>query len=379
MTTLHGIIRDEIQARGIMRFDRFMEKALYHPEFGYYSKLDGPSPIGKSGDFFTSVSVGPLFGRLLGRQFLQMWQALGKAKSFWIIEQGAHDGQLACDILEWCRAEAPDFFEAIHYAIVQSTGTLRMRQKCAPEMEILSRITWFENLTALATEKPVGVFFSNELVDAFPVRGIACRSGEWLEQYVDNGPDGNFIWAEKPIDDPILAGVVDELPLFPIEGYVTEVNLPARGWIGEVAKAMKQGYVLTIDYGYPASVYYAPFRMTGTLTAFVRHHGVDDVLSEPGMRDITAHVDFTSLARAGEKAGLTTLGFVDQQRFLTGIAHDEMTGVSGPRLNIQQDSRAWTTLTHPEHLGANFHALVQAKNAPAKLDGLRFARPGGLD
>ena len=211
------------------------------------------------------------------------------------------------------------------------------------------------------------------------MRGIACRSGEWLEQYVDNGPDGSFIWAEKPIKDPELARVVDELPLFPIEGYVTEVNLNARSWIAEVARAMKRGYVLTIDYGHPASVYYAPFRIAGTLTAFVRHHGVDDVLSEPGMRDITAHVDFTSLAKAGEKAGLTTLGFIDQQRFLMGIAHDEMTGVSGPRLNIQKDVRAWTTLTHPEHLGANFHALIQARNAPAKLDGLRFVRPGGLD
>jgi len=102
-------------------------------------------------------------------------------------------------------------------------------------------------------------------------------------------------------------------------------------------------------------------------------------LAEPGMRDITAHVDFTSLAQAGEKAGLSTLGFLDQQRFLMGIAHDELSGTDGPPLKIQESLRAWNTLTHPDHLGANFYALLQAKNAPANLDGLRFARPGGLE
>jgi len=136
---------------------------------------------------------------------------------------------------------------------------------------------------------------------------------------------------------------------------------------------------LTIDYGYPASLYYAPFRFSGTLTAFVRHHSIDDVLAEPGMRDITAHVDFTALARAGEHAGLATLGFLDQQHFLMGVAHEELSGAGGPQVKIQENLRAWNTLTHPNHLGADFFALLQAKDAPANLDGLRFARPGGLE
>jgi SAM-dependent MidA family methyltransferase len=164
-----------------------------------------------------------------------------------------------------------------------------------------------------------------------------------------------------------------------IEDYTTEINLRARQWIGEVGRAMSRGYVLTIDYGYPASLYYAPFRTGGTLTAFVRHHSVDDVLAEPGMRDITAHIDFTALARAGEKAGLATLGFLDQQRFLMGVAHDELSGAGGPLVKILENLGAWNTLTHPEHLGADFFALLQAKDAPANLDGLRYARPGGLE
>ena len=374
MTALEEIIRAEIRAAGPMRFDRFMEMALYQPGTGYYAKIGGPSPIGRSGDFFTSVSVGPLFGRLLARQFFQMWRELGTPNPFWMIEQGAHDGQLACDILEWCREETPEFFEAIHYAIVQSSGAASMHQKCAPETGIIARMTWMENLAALATEEPVGVFFSNELVDAFPVRSIIYRSGQWLEQHV--AIDGeNLRWTNRAIDDAELSAAIVALPLPAIEGYMTEINLRARQWIAEVGRALHRGYVLTIDYGHPASLYYAPHRTHGTLTAFVKHHGIDDVLTEPGMRDITAHVDFTALAQAGDKAGLSTLGFLDQQRFLLGIAHDELSGADGPRVEIQENLGAWHTLTHPEHLGADFFALLQAKNAPANLDGLRFARP----
>jgi SAM-dependent MidA family methyltransferase len=380
MTALEEIIRGKIRAAGPMRFDRFMEMALYHPGSGYYAKLGGPSPIGRSGDFFTSVSVGPLFGSLLARQFFQMWQVLEKPNPFWIIEQGAHDGQLACDILEWCRAQSPEwpeFFDTIRYAIVQSSGAASIHQKCAPEPGLISHMTWFENLAALAAEQPVGVFFSNELVDAFPVRSITYRSGQWLEQHVDIDAEA-LRWVDRPIADAELTTAIDALSLPVIEGYTTEINLRACSWIGEVGRALNRGYVLTIDYGYPAPVYYAPFRVHGTLTAFVKHHGIDDVLAEPGMRDITAHVDFTALAQAGEKAGLTTLGFLDQQRFLMGVAHDELSGAGGPWVKIQENLGAWNTLTHPDHLGADFFALLQAKDAPANLDGLRFARPGGL-
>ncbi len=380
MTALEEIIRAEIRAGGPMRFDGFMEMALYHPGAGYYAKTGGPSPIGRSGDFFTSVSVGPLFGRLLARQFFQMWRLLSHPNPFWIIEQGAHDGQLACDILEWCReqsSEWPDFFDAIRYAIVQSSGAASIRQQCAPEPGLVSYMAWFENLAELAAEKPAGVFFSNELVDAFPVRAVTHRSGQWLEQHVDI-EGGALRWLNRPVEDAELRAAIAALPLPDVEGYTTEINLRARRWIGEVARALNRGYALTIDYGYPASLYYAPFRSHGTLTAYVKHHSVDDVLAEPGMRDITAHIDFTALAQAGEEAGLVPLGFLDQQRFLMGVAHDELSGAGGPLVNIQENLGAWNTLTHPEHLGADFFALLQAKNAPANLDGLRFARPGGL-
>jgi SAM-dependent MidA family methyltransferase len=374
MTPLEKIIRAEIAASGPMRFDRFMDLALYHPGLGYYAKPDGASPIGRSGDFYTSVSVGPLFGRLLARQFFQMWQLLGQPGEFWIAEQGAHDGQLACDILEWCRAETPAFFDTIRYAIVQAAGSQKILQKSAPEADLVSRITWFDDLPKLAAEKPVGVFFSNELVDAFPVRTIVYRGGQWREHCVEVA-DGALAWTDVPLDDPALVKAVAALEPPALEGYATEINLHAGEWMHHVARAMHRGYIVTIDYGFPAHEYYAPHRPSGTLTAYVKHHGVDDVLAEPGMRDITAHVNFTALAQAGKDAGLATLGFLDQQHFLMGIAHDELAGADGPRAGIAPNTRAWNTLTHPEHFGTRFHALVQGKDAPENVDGLRFAKP----
>jgi SAM-dependent MidA family methyltransferase len=379
MTELDKIIRAEIRSSGPMRFDRFMELALYHSDFGYYAQIGKRSQTGRSGDFFTSVSVGPLFGRLLARQFFQMWEALGSPRPFGIVEQGAHDGRLMCDVLEWCRAETPEFFEAIRYGVVESSpAACAVQRELAEKTGVAGSLTWFDRPASL-DEWPVGIFFSNELVDAFPVRVIACHVGQWQEKCVGVDEEEALTWVTREIEDRELARVVETLSLPLIEGYTTEINWPAHRWMKEVASVVKRGYVLTIDYGFPASVYYAPFRTGGTLTAYLNHQRSDEVLAEPGMRDLTAHVDFTALARAGEEGGLTALGFVDQQRFLMGIAANELGGKPGPLVRIQENLRAWNTLTHPEYLGARFQVLLQLRHAPANLDGLQFARPGGVN
>jgi SAM-dependent MidA family methyltransferase len=359
MNKLEDFIRSEIRKKGPMRFDEFMRHALYHPENGYYTKRP---KIGREGDFYTSVSVGPLFGRLLARQFWQMWHLLDKPEPFWIAEQGAHDGQLARDILEWCQVETPDFRGALRYAIVDGPHIT----------DTLSR-----SLVQLERDKPTGVFFSNELVDAFPVRAVAFRRGEWHERSVVVGPDG-FSWVEKPIESLDLKLAVAERKIPETEGYVTEISLRARDWMEKVGQAMHRGYVVTIDYGFRSHHYYAPMRTTGTLTAYAKHKRAQNVLAQVGEQDLTTHVDFTWLARAGRRGGLTHLGFVDQQHFLTGIAHEELSGAEGPRTGIAENTGAFQTLTHPQHLGAKFFALVQGKDAPKELDGLMYARPDAL-
>ncbi len=342
-----------------MSFERFMDLALYTPELGYYAKTP---PIGRTGDFYTSVSVGPLFGRLLARQFFQMWRLLGEPDAFSILEQGAHDGQLARDILEWCRAEAPEFAARLRYAVVDSppvAGTVGL------------------TLRQLIAEQPTGVYFSNELFDADSVRVITYRQGAWQERCVVVEGE-QFAWTDRPIIDEALNQAIAERDLLGIEGYTTEISLRGFPRMHAVARGMGRGYVLTIDYGFPAAHYYAPHRASGTLRAYARHQLVDDVLRAPGTQDLTAHVDFTALARAGERGGLITLGFVDQHHFLMGIAHDELAGAGGPVAGVAAQPRAFQTLIHPEHLGTRFFALVQAKDTPGGLDGLRFARATDL-
>jgi len=348
-------IQRAILKNGPMPFDDFMLQALYTPELGYYAK--NPK-IGRGGDFYTSVSVGPLFGRLLARQFWQMWHLLGKPDPFWIAEQGAHDGQLARDILDWCENETPEFWPALRYAIIDGPSLKNARAL---------------SLSQLKREEPAGVFFSNELVDAFPVRVVTFRNDEWRERCVEVAHE-RFIWTDEPRAERDLKLSISERKIPDIEGYTTEINLRARDWMESVAQAMHRGYVLTIDYGFPSYEYYAPHRTGGTLTAYARHKRVDDVLAHVGEQDITAHVDFSALARAGQRGGLESIGFLDQQHFLMGIAQEELSGAPGPRAGVAGNTRAFQTLTHPQHLGAKFHALVQAKDAPPALDGLRFAR-----
>ncbi len=371
MNALEQLVRDEIRARGPMRFDRFMDLALYHPEHGYYAKA---RPIGRTGDFFTSVSVGPLFGRLLAWQFRQMAELLGE-QEFWIVEQGANDGQLARDILEECNRTS-EFFRRLRYLIVEPSLARRDAQALLLE-RFGKRVQWLDRLENGVGKKPAGVFFSNELVDALPVRLIEARNDDWLERRVAVSEDQGLTWTASDADAELRLAI-GALPVVPADGFCTEIGLAARSWAAKTAEFLRRGYYLTIDYGFPAAAYYAPFRREGTLTCYHQHRRGDDVLHAPGEQDITAHVDFTALGRAGESAGLETLGLIDQMRFLTGIVKEHVER-GGRSIDLGPDVKAWQTLAHPEHLGERFKVLVQGRDAPGGVSGLHFVRGGQLD
>ncbi len=371
MNALEEIMRAEIAAAGPMRFDRFMEQALYHPEHGYYA---GPRVIGRGGDFVTSVSIGPLFGRMLARQAAQMAELLGEPE-FWIVEQGAHDGRLARDILEAANG-MPELRDRLRYLIVEPSERLRAAQETLLK-RFGAQVSWIRRVDEGTGPKPSGLFLSNELLDAFPVRLIEHQASDWIERCVGLGSGGELAWCgRKP--DAELQAAVEAIPVPKAEGYCTEIRLAARDWMRGVGRFLRRGYVVTIDYGFPASAYYAPFRRDGTLTCYRGHRRGDEVLRDPGEQDITAHVDFTALVRAGEGVVLTPLALVDQGHFLVGILQGAVANPGDGGVSAA-DAAALKTLTHPEHFGTRFQVLVQARDAPAGLHGLAFARPGGFD
>ena len=351
-------IREAIERAGPVRFDWFMEQALYHPELGYYSS--GRCEIGRKGDYFTNVSVGPLFGRMLAAQFAEMWEIMERPPGFTIVEQGAHHGEFANDVLTAMR----DFPATVRYAIIEPFPILEARQK-----ETLSgfgdTVRWHRSLADL--EPFVGVHFSNELIDAMPVRLISHEpGGEWQEKFVGIFRE-NFAFVTQPIADQELRSHLPEIELPENSGYETEVNLTALDWIESVAARLERGFVLAVDYGYSRADFYAPERTAGTLQAFARHRKIASPLEDVGCVDITTHVEWTSVAEQAENCGLNLIGFTDQHHFMTGLLARH-----SPE---ESERRALQTLLHPEFLGTRFQYLALGKNmATAGLSGFRFAR-----
>jgi SAM-dependent MidA family methyltransferase len=351
-----------VAARGGMPFRDFIELALYHPEHGYYGA--GRARLGRGGDFFTNVSVGKVYGELLAGQFVEMWERLGRPGDFAIVEQGANDGAFAADVLGWCREEASDFYGAMRYVIVEGLEVLRGRQAEALA-GFAGKVSWRPALEEM--EGFTGVHFSNELVDAFPVHLVRWREGGWMELWVT----GELGWLEEPIaPGPLLERLAD-VPQ--IDGYTTEINLEAPRWAATLAARLEQGWVLAVDYGMARDRYYAPESHTGTLQCYAGHTRGIDPLANPGHCDLTAHVEFTSLADAFLATGMELAGYTDQHHFLTGLAARAF----AQRAPTPQESRGLKTLLHPEMLGTSFQVLGVSRGVPEEaLAGFKFARDG---
>jgi SAM-dependent MidA family methyltransferase len=358
---LTQILRARIAHAGPIPFRDFMDAALYHPEHGYYTS--GRAGIGRGGDFFTSVSVGPLFGTLLARQFAEMWERLGEPREFSIVEQGAHRGEFARDVLTALRANSPACFAATRYQIIEPSDALRSAQH-ATLGEFAAH--WSPTLDALPAF--TGVHFSNELLDAFPVHAVAWDGSVWREIHVVLD-GGRFVFTSAP-----LRAALAQLTPVPA-GYRTEINLAALTWIDALATKLTRGFALVIDYGFPRADYYRPERTTGTLTGYARHRRVDDLLAAPGETDLTAHVDFTALAGRALAAGLRVGGFTDQHHFIValGALHFPATIPDTPA--SQRELRAFKTLMHPQMMGRSFQVIGFEKSvaSPIPLTGFRFA------
>ncbi len=363
------LIRSKIQAAGPVSFAWFMEQALYHPEHGYYSS--GRAQLGRRGDYFTNVSVGAIFGRLLAFQFAEMWEQLGRPGGFAIVEQGAHGGEFAADVLCAASKLAPEFFEAIHYIIIEPSPVLRERQ-LRSFSEFRERVEWVVSLETI--EPFTGVHFSNELLDAMPVH-VVRRTNEdtrrqWLERLVDWNRD-QFTFVEAPITDPRISEHLDQWSDLNGE-FELEINLAALDWIKTLSKKLERGFCLTIDYGFVTVDLSASQHRAGTLQYRAQHQRLDSPFDFLGNCDITAHVDWTAVARHASINGLTVSGFTDQHHFLTGII------AKWPDIIPSGDAaarRQLQTLLHPEMMGRSFQALLLSRGTEDhRLGGFQFAR-----
>jgi SAM-dependent MidA family methyltransferase len=433
MSELTEIISREVATQGVISFARFMELALYCPGLGYYERQS--KQIGCQGDFYTSVAVGSLFGELLAFQFVRWLKELpshetvqapnrwktnkvgssqpekAPSRSFQIVEGGAHDGQLANDILMWIKRFEPAWLTRLEYWILEPSSE---RQQWQQEKlaKFAPYVRWFCSWESLDGRELQGVIFSNELLDSFPVHRIGwdAKARCWFEWGVGGTAD-HFIWKRMPLEAsrsdrpqnpvadsgntplpsrghplpigwgegqgegppvhlraPLENGVHLDSPQLPNEllavlpdGFTAEISPAARRWWERAARALDQGKLMTLDYGLSSDDFFVPERANGTLRAYLGHHCSGDLLAHPGEPDLTAHVNFTALQRTGEAAGLVTENVVKQAQFLTRILERTTPQDTSFNFASMERRRQFQTLTHPEHLGRPFKVLVQSR------------------
>ncbi len=368
---LVSTIRAQITQHGPVSFKWFMQNALYHPEFGYYGS--GRARIGRQGDFYTSVSVGKIYGELLAKQFEEMWLRMNAPVSFAIVEEGAHGGQFAHDVLTWLQRFSPDLYQGARYWIVEPNPRLQAEQQARLSRWPRNKVRWCRTLATFEVGALVGVHFSNELIDSFPVHLITCASDRWQENFVDLSRDG-FRFVYGPPSSAPLREHLRTLPIPPREcqPYRTEVNLAALRWVGDLARIFGQGYLLAADYGFSRDELLSPERREGTLTGYRAQQRQPDPFAHVGDSDLTAHVDFTTLAECAETHGFELMGYCDQHHFLVGLGEEELLSIeqstlaSGeePGPEVAHYIRSFKTLMHPGTMGRAFKFIALGKRVP---------------
>ncbi len=374
---LSAVLSAEIARSGPMPFERFMERALYDPELGYYA--GSRQRVGRAGDYVTAPSTGRVFGRLLAMQFREVWDALGQPGELFLIEQGANDGTLLRDVLLAAKQDAPALFCSLKPVVIEPYKRLRHLQE-----RVLADVGLDVQWLASEADLPrlsSAIHYSNELLDAFPTHWLESDGTRWLEIHVSYDSAARCF---RPLAQPVVSmslmeEIARRLPLRPA-GFQAELCLRVGSWAHVLASRIESGFILVMDYGWPRRELYAPTRPQGTLRIYQNHRQGTNPLFMPGNTDITAHVDFTACVEEFETCGWRLAGFCDQQHFLVAAATRlleewEKTG------NLA-DVPAFKALTHPSGMGTTFHALGFCKGVPSEAfrpTGFSYTRQSDLD
>jgi SAM-dependent MidA family methyltransferase len=359
-------IRRRIQEHGEhgkITFAEFLSVAMYWPHGGYYT---GREPVGAQGDYYTSPAVHPAFGALLAVQLFQMWREMDCPSPFTVLELGAGNGLLCRDIAAYAKELPQEFAAALRYVCLDRRTPDPIEKEIPGTDRVMADGLPFQGIQ--------GCILSNEYLDAIPVHQVTMTADGLQEVFVSvKGEDLVEVLGEP--SDTRLAGRLEDLGITLAEGQTAEISLDLERWTHEVTGALERGYVLTIDYGRTAPDLYDPeARRRGTLVTYHQHVQTDAPLTMIGRQDITAQVDFTATARAGEKANLATLGLVTQREFLSnlqlGILQQHLNGHSLSPRQLQANRAGILDLARPGGLG-DFKVLIQAKGMKSeKLWGL---------
>jgi len=339
---------------GRIPFSRYMELALHAPGLGYYAA--GAQKVGAAGDFVTAPEMTPLFATTLATQVAAILAATQRRE---IIELGGGSGRLAADLL--IALAARDSLPS-RYAILEVSPDFAQRQRATLARDVpahLDRVAWITSLPAAID----GALIANEVLDALPVTLVARRGGRWFERGVTwDDTQGAFAWDERPAGARIAALAAARYP--PDGDYLSEINPAAEALVEDVGRRLVAGAALWIDYGFPAAEYYHPQRSEGTLMCHYRHRAHGDPFAWPGLTDITAHVDFTAMAEAGERAGLSVAGFTAQAPFLIGCGMLDALAATGPPESTAyiRAAAAVQKLLAPSEMGELFKILALARS-----------------
>ena len=370
--SLRGIIEQEIRERGPIPFSRYMELCLYHPELGYYSRH--AEQFGRVGDFYTSSDVHAVFGRLLARQFEEMWRVLGKPGQMEILELGPGRGLFAQDVLDWSEKKVPDFFSALRYSMAEQSPELRARIERTLSRHLKSgkaALAAFA-MRGLPREVPL-IVFANEFFDAFPVEVLSAHGSLRI-----SAENGRFVETWVPPSAAELE-FLDRYSVHPEPRERLEVALAAQAFVSEIASTIHIGFLAVIDYGCTREEQLAG-RHRGTLKAIRQHSVSASPYEAPGEQDITADVNFSSLAISLQQAGMDVQSLRTQSQFLMGIGETNQFADAFEECRLPQErAKVALQLKHlvtPAGMGENFHVMIasrgMAKEAGANLAGLSF-------
>ncbi len=357
MNKLKEIIKSAINEAGRITFAKFMELALYHPSYGYYTT--GKSNIGKDGDFYTSPHVHRAFGSVIGNFIIKSFQLIDEDK-LTIIELGAGKGFLALDILNHIKTQNKSYYERLNYYIVEKNNYSKNESE-EKLGDHLDKVKWFSELTELENENISGVVISNELFDALPFHRLKFTNGDLAEIYVTLEDGGLVEIIDKPSSN-YIEEYSKNTGIESLEGQEFEINAGSERLLKQINETLQEGFILTIDYGYLAPELFNPNRMKGTYKCINKHQINEEPYTHIGEQDITAHVDFSNLINTGKKLGLNKVRYTTQGQFLVdwGILDFINNGT-------EKEIQAIKNLFLPELMGDKFKVLIQEKNLSDSL------------